>query len=73
MTVTLYKAKLSLVLDLTIAGYDVVGTADGIKVFNVDHIRYDGNTLIMIRQDKRTFETSTAVITKQEFVYFDCV
>lgn len=73
MTVTLYKAKLSLVLDLTAAGYDVVGSAGGIKVFNVDHIRYDGNTLIMIKQDKRTCETSSVVITKREFAYFDCV
>lgn len=73
MTVTLYRAKMSILLEFTRAGWDVVGSVDGTKIFNVDHIRYDGNTLILIRQDKRSLETTTAVITKREFTYFDCV
>ena len=73
MTVTLYRAKMSVLLELTRLGWDVVGSVDGTKIFNVDHIRYDGSTLILIRQDKRTWETDSVVIPKREFTYFDCV
>ena len=73
MTVTLYKAQLSLIVDLTAAGFDVYGTTDGTKIFNVDQIRSDSKHLILINVNKKTGRTTTAKISKSAFSYFDCV
>lgn len=73
MTVTLYRAKMSVLFELTREGWDVVGSVDGTKIFNVSHIRYDGKTLVLVSYNRRTGETSTAVLTNREFEYFDCV
>lgn len=73
MTITLYKAQLSIILDLTVAGFDVVGSADGTKIFNIDQIRSDSKHLILITFNKKTGRTSTVKISKTLFTYFDCV
>ena len=61
MIVTIYDVKLSVFLELIAAGYECQGYREGIKVFNVDQIRYDGSDLLIISNGK------SIIIRKKDF------
>lgn len=52
MIITIYDVKLSVFLELGAAGYECQGHKEGIKVYNVDQIRCDGNGLMIISNGK---------------------
>ena len=61
MIITIYDVKLSVFLELVAADYECQGYREGIKVFNVDQIRYDGTDLLIISNRK------SIIIRKKDF------
>lgn len=52
MIITIYDVKLSVFLELVAAGYECQGYREGMTVYNVEQIRYDGTDLLLISNGK---------------------